>query len=87
MQACGREGFVGSTALVRLLPFVLVTFCVGFVGAVVGRALVDGCSFVLDHRKRRVDYYGLRGGRHDQGVCFLLLRIGLGLFGDGGKLG
>ena len=76
-----------STVLVRLLPFVLETFYVGFVGAVVGQALVDGCSSVLYQRKWRVDYYGLRGGWHDQGVCFLLLRIGLGLFGGGGRLG
>ena len=76
-----------SAVLVRLVSFVLVAFCVGFVGVVVGRSLGGGCCPVLDRWGRRWGHDGLRGGWHYQGVCFLSLRIGWGLFGDGGRLG
>ena len=49
----------------RLVSFVLVTFCVGFVGAVVGRVLGGGIFPVLDHWGWREGYDGLRGGWHD----------------------
>ena len=39
MQAYVRGGYVRGTVLVRLVSFVLVPYCVGFVGAVVGQAL------------------------------------------------